>query len=112
MSITAAPPMMPPGAPAEGAPPDQNAEAEQAITLIGAVAEQVQEAAIKDRGYLERLVSELVKYPELVSMLHGKGDEAEDMGEEDTFEQDLELLSSETDDVGEISDEDLMAFAE
>jgi hypothetical protein len=45
-------------------------------------------------------------------MLHGKGDEAEGMGEEDTFEQDLELLSSETDDVGEISDEDLMAFAE
>lgn len=114
MSVTTAPPMAaPPTDPAAGAaPPSPEDAAQEGIMVMASVADEVINAAIKDPTIVRQIFKTAMEIPELAAMLQGGAREAaEPLEEEDSFEDDLEALVSGSDDVGEISEDDLLMMS-
>lgn len=117
MSTSAAPPMLPSPAAPEAMPPeggDMGAEDQQAVLMVAAVADEVVTAALKDPTVVKRIFEVAIADPEILAMIQqtigggAPGDE-EPSG---SFEDDLEALVSESDDLVEITDDDLAMMAE
>jgi len=107
MSITTAPPMPPAAPPPGGALPleagAEVSEEQQAIYALAQVAEQVVLAMLQDPTVVKTVIKAALQDQECVEMLRA----AVGGGAPDTFSDDLEALVSGSDDLEEITDDDL-----
>lgn len=112
MSAATLPPMAAPPPdeadmdPAAGAPDE-----EQAVAVIAAITDQLIAAAVRDPETVKQIIKTAVEDPEIRAMLAEAlaGGEADDMDADEGYptDDDFEALASGSDDVGELTDDDL-----
>lgn len=92
--------------PAAGTP-----EEEQAVAVIAAITDQLIAAAIRDPEVVKQIIKTALEDDEIRSMLAeamgGSGAVDTDMDDGYPTDEDFEALASESDDVGELTDDDL-----
>jgi len=110
MSTAALPPMAAgAGAPAEGASPE--VDEQQAVAVIASIVDQLIAAATRDPATVKTIITTAMEDPEIRAMMKealagAPSEDDTDMDDEPT-DDDFEALIAGSDDVGELSDEDL-----